>query len=133
MIHVKVCEFAQIINNNTLISHFLCSLSSSTSLPPPPLLIKSWKCVLNSFTTITRLSRPQDMPFIPFPSLPGPSAPHQDHLAIVMATAYHKHFIPLESNPELFTQLMHQLGGGPSLTFQDISSLDDPSLLAFIE
>ena len=50
-----------------------------------------------------------------------------------MATKYNKHFIPLESNPDLFTQLMHLLGGGPSLTFQDVFSLDDPDLLAFIE
>lgn len=50
-----------------------------------------------------------------------------------MAAVYHKHFIPLESNPGLFTQLMHQLGGGPSLTFEDIYSLDNPDLLAFIQ
>jgi ubiquitin carboxyl-terminal hydrolase L3 len=50
-----------------------------------------------------------------------------------MTTAYYKHFIPLEFNPELFTQLMHQLGGGPSLTFEDVFSLDSPDLLAFIE
>ena len=49
-----------------------------------------------------------------------------------MATLYHKHFIPLESNPELFTQLIYQLGGRPSLAFEDVFSLDDPDLLAFI-
>jgi ubiquitin carboxyl-terminal hydrolase L3 len=50
-----------------------------------------------------------------------------------MATIYHKHFIPLESNPELFTQLLHELGGSPSLSFQDIYSVDDPDLLSFLE
>ncbi|EON67283.1 hypothetical protein W97_06536 [Coniosporium apollinis CBS 100218] len=45
---------------------------------------------------------------------------------------YKKHFIPLESNPELFTQLIHQLGVSPSLAFQDVFSIDDPDLLSFI-
>lgn len=49
-----------------------------------------------------------------------------------MAAVYHKHFISLESNPELFTQLMHQLGACPSLTFQDVLSVDEPDLLALI-
>lgn len=46
--------------------------------------------------------------------------------------AYRKHYIPLESNPELFTQLIHQLGVSPSLAFQDVLSINDPDLLAFI-
>jgi ubiquitin carboxyl-terminal hydrolase L3 len=50
-----------------------------------------------------------------------------------MASVYHKHFIPLESNLVVFTQLMHKLGGGLSLAFEDIFSLDDPDLLAFIQ
>lgn len=45
---------------------------------------------------------------------------------------YRKHFIPLESNPEPFTELIHELGVRPSLCFQDVLSLDDPELLAFI-
>jgi len=38
---------------------------------------------------------------------------------------YRKHFIPLESNPAVFSQLIHHLGASPRLTFQDIVSLDD--------
>ena len=45
---------------------------------------------------------------------------------------YRKHFIPLESNLEPFTELIHELGVLPSLCFQDVLSLDDPELLAFI-
>ncbi|OCL13170.1 ubiquitin carboxyl-terminal hydrolase [Glonium stellatum] len=45
---------------------------------------------------------------------------------------YRKHFIPLESNPELFTELIHELGVLPSLSFQDVLSLDDPELLGFV-
>ena len=45
---------------------------------------------------------------------------------------YRKHYIPLESNPKLFTQLIHQLGISTSLAFQDVLSLSDPDLLAFI-
>jgi ubiquitin carboxyl-terminal hydrolase L3 len=45
---------------------------------------------------------------------------------------YRKHFIPLESNPDVFTELVHKLGIAQSLSFQDVLSLDDPELLAFI-
>ncbi|KAF2711857.1 ubiquitin C-terminal hydrolase L3, partial [Pleomassaria siparia CBS 279.74] len=45
---------------------------------------------------------------------------------------YRKHFIPLESNPEVFTELIHALGVSPDLVFQDVYSMDDPDLLAFI-
>lgn len=45
---------------------------------------------------------------------------------------YRKHFIPLESNPELFTKLVHRLGLSTSLQFHDVLSLDDPDLLALI-
>lgn len=45
---------------------------------------------------------------------------------------YRKHYIPLESNPEVFTELIHALGVSPNLSFQDVYSLDDPELLAFI-
>lgn len=47
-------------------------------------------------------------------------------------TTYRKHFIPLESNPEVFTQLIHQLGVSTSLAFHDVLSIDDPDLLALI-
>lgn len=45
---------------------------------------------------------------------------------------YQKHFIPLESNPEVFTDLIHKLGVSESLCFQDVLSLDDPELLGFL-
>ncbi|KAH7355682.1 ubiquitin C-terminal hydrolase L3 [Pyrenochaeta sp. MPI-SDFR-AT-0127] len=45
---------------------------------------------------------------------------------------YRKHFIPLESNPDVFTELIHKLGLKNSLCFQDVLSLDDPELLAFL-
>lgn len=43
-----------------------------------------------------------------------------------------KSFYPLESNPELFTKLIHDLGVSPSLAFYDVLSVDEPDLLAFI-
>jgi ubiquitin carboxyl-terminal hydrolase L3 len=46
--------------------------------------------------------------------------------------AYNKHFIPLESNPDVFTELAHKLGLSTSLGFQDVLSLDDPELLGFL-
>lgn len=48
-----------------------------------------------------------------------------------MTTAHRKHFTPLESNPVVFTDLLHQLGA-PSLAFSDVLSLDEPDLLALI-
>ncbi len=44
------------------------------------------------------------------------------------ANRYQKHFIPLESNPDVFTQLIHELGVPPSLSFQDVLTLDNPTL-----
>ena len=49
-----------------------------------------------------------------------------------MERQYRKHFIPLESNPELFTELIHKLGVSESLAFHDILSLSDPDLLSFV-
>lgn len=46
--------------------------------------------------------------------------------------AYNKYFIPLESNPDVFTELAHKLGLSTSLGFQDVLSLDDPELLGFL-
>jgi ubiquitin carboxyl-terminal hydrolase L3 len=40
--------------------------------------------------------------------------------------------VPLESNPEVFTHFAEKLGLSPLLSFQDIYSLDDPDLLAFL-
>ncbi|PGH14958.1 hypothetical protein AJ80_05721 [Polytolypa hystricis UAMH7299] len=41
---------------------------------------------------------------------------------------YKKHFIPLESDPKIFTKLMHDLGVSPSLSFIDVYSLEDEML-----
>lgn len=45
-----------------------------------------------------------------------------------------KHFIPLESNPEVFTELIQKLGapntsGTPALQFEDIYTLEDREAL----
>lgn len=40
--------------------------------------------------------------------------------------------IPLESNPEIFTEFASKLGLSPLLNFTDIYSLDDPDLISFI-
>ncbi|KAI0549986.1 ubiquitin carboxyl-terminal hydrolase, family 1 [Xylaria curta] len=45
---------------------------------------------------------------------------------------YQKHFIPLESNPGLFTQLIHRLGVSTTLSFHDVWSLDDHDLLLLV-
>lgn len=45
---------------------------------------------------------------------------------------YRKHFIPLESDPGLFTHLIHRLGAKQSIAFHDVLSLDEPELLAFV-
>lgn len=45
---------------------------------------------------------------------------------------YKKHFTALESNPVLFTQLIHKLGVCESLVFRDVLSLTEPALLATI-
>lgn len=43
-----------------------------------------------------------------------------------------KRVIPIESNPEIFNSLAHNLGLSPILAFQDVYSLTDPDLLAFL-
>ncbi|KAI0102436.1 ubiquitin C-terminal hydrolase L3, partial [Nemania sp. FL0031] len=50
-----------------------------------------------------------------------------------MATSK-KYFIPLESNPELFTELIHKLGMSKRLAFHDLLTLSpsDSELLAFV-
>lgn len=52
--------------------------------------------------------------------------------ASVSEPRYRKHFIPLESNPEVFTELVHKLGVSRTLCFQDVLSLDDSELLAMV-
>lgn len=46
--------------------------------------------------------------------------------------SYTKHYIPLECNPEVFTDLIHQIGVSSVLEFQDVYSLEDPVLSANI-
>lgn len=43
-----------------------------------------------------------------------------------------KTFVPLENNPEVFTDLVHRLGMSPNLGFYDIYDIDDPELLALV-
>lgn len=43
-----------------------------------------------------------------------------------------KSFVPLESNPEVFSELSHSMGLSKSLAFHDVFSIDEPDLLAFI-
>ncbi|KAF2119532.1 hypothetical protein BDV96DRAFT_567776 [Lophiotrema nucula] len=45
---------------------------------------------------------------------------------------WRKHFIPLESNPEVFTELVHKLGVSETVAFHDVFSLEDPDLLAIV-
>ncbi|KZM24554.1 Ubiquitinyl hydrolase 1 [Ascochyta rabiei] len=40
-------------------------------------------------------------------------------------SGYTKHFVPLESNPDVFTLLIHQLGVSEALSFQEVLSLND--------
>ncbi|KAI0398821.1 ubiquitin carboxyl-terminal hydrolase, family 1 [Xylaria palmicola] len=47
----------------------------------------------------------------------------------MMAPKYEKHFIPLESDPAIFSRLIHLLGAPKSLVFEDVLSLDEPHLL----
>lgn len=45
---------------------------------------------------------------------------------------YRKHFLPLESNPEVFNQLIYDLGVADTLAFCDVLSLDESDLLALV-
>ena len=45
---------------------------------------------------------------------------------------YRKHYTALESNPDLFTELVHALGLSSALEFHDVLSLDDAELLALV-
>jgi ubiquitin carboxyl-terminal hydrolase L3 len=54
---------------------------------------------------------------------------NRDHHPFAME--YRKHYLPLESNPELFTELIHLLGVSKDLALYDVLSLEDEELLAF--
>jgi ubiquitin carboxyl-terminal hydrolase L3 len=43
-----------------------------------------------------------------------------------------KRFVPLENNPEVMTSLLHNLGLSHKVAFQDVFSIDEPELLAFV-
>lgn len=43
-----------------------------------------------------------------------------------------KAFVPLENNPEVMTNLSHELGLSPNLQFHEVYSLTEPSLLEFL-
>ena len=45
---------------------------------------------------------------------------------------YAKSFIPLESDPMVFNDLMYDLGVSPSLAFVDVMSIEDPASLRVI-
>ncbi|KAK7928654.1 hypothetical protein PG985_005652 [Apiospora marii] len=45
-----------------------------------------------------------------------------------MQRHYRKHFLPLESTPEIFNQLIISLGARPCLSFEDVLSITEPSL-----
>ncbi|KAH7389437.1 ubiquitin carboxyl-terminal hydrolase, family 1 [Phaeosphaeria sp. MPI-PUGE-AT-0046c] len=48
---------------------------------------------------------------------------------MMSAERYRKHYFPLESNPDVFTDLVHKLGVSPTLRFQDVFTLDELELL----
>jgi ubiquitin carboxyl-terminal hydrolase L3 len=52
-------------------------------------------------------------------------------MASTTTRTYRKHFTPLESNPDVFTELIHKLGVSSCLSFQDVLSLE-PELLGFV-
>ena len=56
-------------------------------------------------------------------------ASSSQHKATMSGECYQKHFIPLESNPAVFSQLIHHLWASWRLAFQDIVSLNDPDSL----
>lgn len=45
---------------------------------------------------------------------------------------YKKNFVPLESDPAIFTELMHDLGVSPFLEFVDVWSLEDDMIAIFL-
>ncbi|KAL2022516.1 hypothetical protein VTK56DRAFT_5123 [Thermocarpiscus australiensis] len=42
---------------------------------------------------------------------------------------YTKHFLPLESNPEVFNELIRLLGASEEIAFEDVFALDEPEFL----
>ncbi|KAH6856198.1 hypothetical protein B0I37DRAFT_70685 [Chaetomium sp. MPI-CAGE-AT-0009] len=46
-----------------------------------------------------------------------------------MSVPDRKHYLPLESNPEVFNELIRLLGASDEIAFEDVLSLDEPSLV----
>lgn len=46
-------------------------------------------------------------------------------------SGYKKHFLPLESNPDVFTELIHRLGAVEGAAFEDVLTLDEPELFPY--
>ncbi|KAK3332361.1 ubiquitin carboxyl-terminal hydrolase, family 1 [Cercophora scortea] len=46
-----------------------------------------------------------------------------------MSAKYRKHFLPLESNPEVFNELLQLLGVPEEIAFEDVFTLDEPDSL----
>lgn len=59
---------------------------------------------------------------------------HTHHMATSKATPrlYAKTLTPIESDPAVFSDLMHNLGSSSSLTFTDVWSIEDVSQLEFV-
>ncbi|KAF5653283.1 ubiquitin carboxyl-terminal family 1 [Fusarium sp. NRRL 25303] len=53
-------------------------------------------------------------------------------MAVYHSAEGRKFFVPLENNPQVFTNLAHDLGMDPKLAFHDVYSLDEPELLAMV-
>ncbi|KAK0747564.1 hypothetical protein B0T21DRAFT_354607 [Apiosordaria backusii] len=83
---------------------------------------------ITSLSSLTRTHNSTNYP--PTTYVATSNQPH--HLTLTMAYPYRKHFIPLESNPSLFTELVHKLGLSPALEFHDVLSLDEADLLALV-
>jgi ubiquitin carboxyl-terminal hydrolase L3 len=46
-----------------------------------------------------------------------------------MLKEYKKHFLPLESNPDVFNELIRLLGAKDEIAFEDVLTLDEPEFL----
>ena len=90
-------------------------------------LMQAERCLTKVVTPSTKLSI-QALDVIP-KSL---SEPEISKEKMGSGQTYSKHFIPLESSPEIFTELAHSLGLSVSLEFQDVLSLDDAELIGLL-
>jgi hypothetical protein len=65
----------------------------------------------------------------PFPQLQQTTPDSRSSACINMDNRYIKHFLPLESNPAVFNELIHLLGAEDEIAFEDVLTLDDPELI----